>query len=175
MYTNIPTQQIPNTLAFLCEQKIIEVKLSKDIIALTKAIIQQNYFRLQEKIYTQTEGMAMGVPTSSVLSVLYIQHLENMALYEILIRYRIIGYYRYVDDLLHVFDSRINNIHDVLQDFDTATPKLRFTLEEENDNKLNSLDIAIIRDNNSIYFNIYRKPTATDTFIPADSCHPNEH
>jgi hypothetical protein len=24
-------------------------------------------------------------------------------------------------------------------------------------------------------FNIYRKPTATDTIIPNDSCHPSEH
>jgi hypothetical protein len=78
-----------------------------------------------------------------------------------------------VDDLLLVFDSHIINIHNVLQDFNTANPTLCFTLEEEND-KLNFLDI-IIRDIDSIHFNIYRKPTVTDTIIPADSCHPSEH
>jgi hypothetical protein len=86
----------------------------------------------------------------------YTSCISNTALYEVLLRYRIVGYYSYVDDLLLVLDSHIINIHDVLQDFNTATPTLRFTLEEND--KLNFLDI-IIRDIDSIHFNIYRKPS----------------
>jgi hypothetical protein len=48
-------------------------------------------------------------------------------------------------------------------------------LEEETNNKINFLDITIIRNVDSTQFNIYRKPTVTDAINPADSCHPNEH
>jgi hypothetical protein len=117
----------------------------------------------------------MGAPTSSILSEIYIQYLQHTAIYEILLRHRIIGYYRYVDYLLLVFHTQLTNTHHVLQEFNTVTPTLRFTLEEEENNKINFLDITIIRTIDSLQFNIYRKLTVTDAIIPADSCHPNEH
>ena len=51
---------------------------------------------------------------------------------------------------------------------------MHFTMEEEVDNRINFLDSTISRVDNTISFNIYRKPTATD-IIPNDSCHPPEH
>jgi hypothetical protein len=52
---------------------------------------------------------------------------------------------------------------------------MNFTTEEEVNNKINFLDITISKGNNNVSFDIYRKPTATDTIIPQDSCHPTEH
>jgi hypothetical protein len=80
-----------------------------------------------------------------------------------------------VDDLLLAFDTQITNIHDVLQEFNAVTPTLWFTVAEETNNKINFLDITIIRNIGNIQFNIYRKPTITDAIIPADSWHSNEH
>jgi hypothetical protein len=37
------------------------------------------------------------------------------------------------------------------------------------------LDITISKVNNNIYFDIFRKSTATNTIIPQDSCHPTAH
>lgn len=48
-------------------------------------------------------------------------------------------------------------------------------MEEEINNSINFLDITIYKTDQNISFNIYRKPTATDTIIPKDSCHPNGH
>ena len=39
---------------------------------------------------------------------------------------------------------------------------------------INFLDITIQKTDHKINFNTYRKPTATDTIIPYDSCHPPE-
>ena len=54
-------------------------------------------------------------------------------------------------------------------------PTTKFTMEEEKNNKINFLDITISKEENNISFNIYRKPTAADTVIPGDSCHPQEY
>jgi hypothetical protein len=52
-------------------------------------------------------------------------------------------------------------------------PTTKFTIEEEKENKINFLDITISKENDNLSFDIYRKPTATDTIIPNDSCHPH--
>ena len=51
---------------------------------------------------------------------------------------------------------------------------LSFTLEWEQENKLNFLDLSIIKTTNKISFDIYRKPTTSDIIIPNDSRHPLE-
>jgi hypothetical protein len=55
------------------------------------------------------------------------------------------------------------------------TPQLHFTIECETNNTLNYLDLSIRRLNYNLQFNIFCKPTYTDTVIPYNSCHPKEH
>jgi hypothetical protein len=53
---------------------------------------------------------------------------------------------------------------------------MNFTLEEEEENnKTNFLYITINKHQADLRFEIYRKPTATDTIILNDSCHSGEH
>jgi hypothetical protein len=42
---------------------------------------------------------------------------------------------------------------------------MKFTMEEENGNKINFLDITISKADKNISFNIHRKPSTTDTII----------
>jgi hypothetical protein len=63
----------------------------------------------------------------------------------------------------------------MLDDFNNLVPTVKFTLEEEQNSKINFLDITITKNHNGLAFEIYRKPTASDIIIPNDSCHPTEH
>jgi hypothetical protein len=121
------------------------------------------------------QNMAMGAPTSSIFSEFYLQFLENSKIYNLLLNYNIVGYFRYVDDILIVYNDSTTEIEDLLNDFNSLTANLKFTLEKEEDCKINFLDITIHRENNKLSVEIYRKPTYTDSIIPNDSCHPNEH
>jgi hypothetical protein len=76
-----------------------------------------------------------------------------------------------VDDILIVYDTIESNIYEVLDDFYQIAPKLKFTLQEEMDRRLNFLDINIQRHFST---NIYRKPKTTNSIIPNDSCHRKE-
>jgi hypothetical protein len=58
-----------------------------------------------------------------------------------------------------------NNIHNNIQ----------FTLEKEDNNNINFLDITIHRLHTKLEHKIYRKPTSTSTIIRSTSCHPVEH
>jgi hypothetical protein len=84
----------------------------------------------------------MGAPTSAILSKIYMQFLENNVIYNILKVHSIKGYFRYVDNILTVYNTIESNVYEVLDDFNQIAPKLK-KLEEEIDRRLNFLDITI--------------------------------
>ena len=116
----------------------------------------------------------MGAPSSSILSEIYLQFLENTEALNILTKPGTEGYFRYVDDILLIYNKHIIDIYEILNLFNSLSPNLKFSLEVETNNRLNYLDLTLINNHNGISHDIYRKPTATDTIIPMDSCHPLE-
>jgi hypothetical protein len=116
----------------------------------------------------------MGVPTSVILTETFMQHLEHTIIVDILKKYQIIDYYRYVDDILIIYNIQTTNINNTLNEFNMIYPKIKFTIGEQS-NKINYLDVNIVKTYNRLQLGIYRKPTTTDHIIHNDSCHPYEH
>jgi len=100
--------------------------------------------------------------------------MENTTIYELLMKHKVEGYFKYVDDILVMYKDDKTNTHNVLEAFSNPVPNM-FTLEKEQNNEINFLDITIIKNHDGLSFKIYRKPTTTDIIIPNDSCHPSEH
>jgi hypothetical protein len=94
--------------------------------------------------------LAMGAPTSSIFSEIYLQFLENSTIYNFLLNYDIKGYFRYVDDNLIVHDEEKTNIDTLLECFNNISPKLKFAVEKEVEHKINFLDITINREPNKM-------------------------
>jgi hypothetical protein len=122
-----------------------------------------------------TEGLAMGAPTSAILTETFIQHMEHKYLYPILKTQQIIAYYRYVDDILIIYDKNKTNIEETLNNFNNIQPSINFTMEKEQHEKINYLDITIHCKDKQFEFSIYRKPTQADIIILNSSCCPCEH
>ena len=80
-----------------------------------------------------------------------------------------------MDDLLIVYNENKTDIIDLVNCFNSLTPKLNFTIEKETGDSINFLDISIHREENNFSIDIFRKPTYTDSIIPNDSCHPTKH
>jgi hypothetical protein len=175
MYSNIPTDEIEHILRLLCKQQDLDSTLTGEILAITKTVITQNYYGFNGRTYLQPKGLAMGAPSSSILSEVYLQHMENTKALSILTKPSIDGYFRYVDDILLIYNKYLIDINEVLALFNSLSPTLKFSLELEADNRLNYLDLTLIKNATGFSYEIYRKPTATDTIIPRDSCHPYEH
>jgi hypothetical protein len=92
--------------------------------------------------------------------------MEHTAQYKILAQNHVIGYLRYVNDILIIYNKSLTNIHNVFNEFNSVNADIKFTMEEEIDNSINFLDITIKKVNNTFTTDIYRKPTATDSIIP---------
>jgi hypothetical protein len=62
----------------------------------------------------------MGAPTSAILAEIFIQYLEHNAIIHTLQKHHILDYYRYVDDILMIYNDNLTNIQDTLKDFNAA-------------------------------------------------------
>jgi hypothetical protein len=100
----------------------------------------------------------MGDPTPSIFSEIYVQHLKTTKIADILIQHHIIGYFRYVDNILIIYKHSLTHIQNVLSKFNNLTPNLKFSMEEEKDNSINFLDIAITKKKDHLSHTTYRKP-----------------
>ena len=172
MYMNIPTDQLPQIINILCSYNNVNPQLRLELLQLCNVVLTQNYLTFLSSTYLQNSGLAMGAPTSSIFSEIYLQYLEGTQLLDILIRQQILGYFHYVDDILVVYNASTTNIQIVLDQFNDTSSTLSFTMEMEKENSINFLGISISKHNESFDFTIYRKPTTTDTIIPSDSNHP---
>jgi hypothetical protein len=76
LYFNIP---IDETLKITESQllKNNEKHKSKQIIAILKTILAQNYFTFQDAIYHPNKGVAMGSPISGKMAEIFSQYIEN--------------------------------------------------------------------------------------------------
>jgi hypothetical protein len=136
MYTNIPTDKLISIIDSLCHEHTVNDKLRDKMIKISKIIIQQNYFQFSNSFFIQERGLAMGFLTPSIFSEIFLQHIENTAIFDILIYNNIVGYFQYVDDILLVYNDTVTNIQDVFESFNDITPNIKFTKENEAENKI---------------------------------------
>jgi len=109
----------------------------------------------------------MGSPLSPIISDLVMRDLEERALETLGLPLPF--YFRYVDDIVMAIPS--DSINKTLNTFNNLHPRLQFTLEMGGD-KINFLDVTIIKNNKKLEFNWYHKPTFSGRYLNYFSQHP---
>jgi len=84
MYPSIPTDELVRILKGMCIENQLEEKTTNELIKITYNILEQNYFTFRNQPYFQNTGLAMGAPSSAVLSEVYLQHLEHTEIIKII-------------------------------------------------------------------------------------------
>jgi len=135
MFTNIPTKELITVIELTCQNNYIDENMTRDLTKLAKTLITQNYFRFENMIYLQPDSLAMGAPSSSTLSEFYLQHVESHKIYSLLLNHKVEGYFRYVDDILIIYNEDNMNIYTLLNHFNNISPKLKFTIEKKEKKK----------------------------------------
>jgi hypothetical protein len=90
-------------------------------------------------------------------------------------KYQLIGYFRHVDDILIIYNQKKTNKDETLAELNKHKTNIKLTIEKEQHNSTDFLDLTIHRKKIQLEFAIYRKHTKTDFVIKNDSCHPYEH
>ena len=178
MFTNIP---IAETLNIIKQQLQLDYdsKIIQQLIQLLSTSLKQNYFYYNGNYYEQKDGLPMGSPLSPILSEIFLQHLEAAHIDNIKKQYNIIYYGRYVDDIIVIYDNPTDTGNEILSKFNGIHNNIKFTIEKEEQNSINYLDIKIQKEkwykNYRLKFNIYRKPTTSKLSINYNSHHPIDH
>jgi hypothetical protein len=96
MYSNVPTCELITIITNIASSNGIHDDMIKEIKLLTELIIKQNFLELNSNFYLQSQGLAMGAPSSLLLSEIYLQNIDINQILDLLIKHKIISYHRYV-------------------------------------------------------------------------------
>jgi hypothetical protein len=106
MYSNIPTQETEQILNDILNHNLTPPQTKTEILTWYDVITQQNYFSNNNDIILQKDDLAMGSPSSGTISEIFLQYLEHSRLTPIANELQLINYFRYVDDVLIMYDER---------------------------------------------------------------------
>jgi hypothetical protein len=170
LYNNIPNELITNIIKEKWEILKKHTTLSQEVfIEAINLTLNNNYFQYKDTFYQQLGGCAMGSPISSTVAQLVMKFLEEDVIKNLNIP--LIFFKRYVDDCITaVPEDQINN---VLTAFNSFHHKLQFTSEIESENKINFLDLTIIKnkDNEEIKTKWFTKDTWSGRYLNYNSHH----
>ena len=115
-----------------------------------------------------TRRRGHGIKTAYVVACIFMETLEKEEFSKIM------GddttWLRYVDDVLIIAPQNLN-LPDKLEKLNEVHENIKFTLEEEENQTLNFLDVTIIRGDDGVKFKVYRKPTNKEDYIHFYSSH----
>lgn len=174
LFPSVPIPQTLDYLRDLLESNNLSQEVIDEYIKLTKLCMKQNCFQFNNNFFEQHEGTAMGNSLSPFIASLFMSRFEVEAKEDLEYFPRI--WLRYVDDIFAVFDTKVGNIDDFVNNLNNRFPSIKFTYEIENNGQLPFLDVLVIRNTeNKLEFDIYRKDTNTHRYIPNDSNHCVQH
>jgi len=154
MYTNIPTNKLKNIIGSVLDHSHIDDTTKQEILKYCNIILDQNFFQYRDRQYKQSICLAVGAPTSSIFSEIYLQYMEHTTFVDILNQQIILGYFHYVDDILIVYDKTATDIENIIQILNSTRLTLTFSKEDDTGNFLIFLDVTLrIRENDILLSN----------------------
>ena len=161
LYTNIPVKETINIATELIYENGNFRNLSKnEFRKLLDSITSNTFFIFNSMYYKQLDGLAMGSPLSAALANVFLCFHEKTWIDECPIDFKPHFYQRYMDDTFMVFENE-DQANKFLSYLNSKHPKIKFTLETENEKKLPFLDLLVDKSNMELNISIYRKPTNT--------------
>ena len=171
LFTNVPLLETVNYLCDYISSNNIDLGLPLD--KLKELILRCTFdvqFLFDGKFYRQRDGVAMGSPLGPLLADVFMSKLELGPLKDTISTFS--TYLRYVDDIFVSCDSPANS-HKILDYFNRCHPAIKFTLENELDDKLSFLDVLLLRtQDGAIQRKVHRKVTWTGQYTHFSSFVP---
>ena len=112
-------------------------------------------------MYTQLDGVAMGTPLCPALANIFVG-LHESRLFDNTVKLGV--YFRFLDDTFAIFGSELGCDH-FQEKLKLLHPALKVTVEKEQSNSLNFLDVLVEKEGTGFLTSIYRKQTLTRQYI----------
>jgi hypothetical protein len=175
LFTNVPTEE---TLEIIAKHVYSHSTLpappipKKILLDLLRLCTSESPFRTPDnKIYRQTNGVAMGSPLGPTFAEYYMCEIENRVLSDGQIKPEL--YCRYVDDIFVVVrdEEHLKKLRIAFE----LNSVLKFTYELGQNRTLPFLDVFVEVKDNSVVTKVYRKPTDIGRVLNAASECPERY
>ena len=176
LFTNIPLDETINICVnnvFGNKKRVIGL-LKKDFKQLLTLSVKSSCFVFNNVYYQQVDGVAMGSPLGPTLGNLFFVNYESKWLKECSVQFAPKYYPRYVDNIFLLFNAK-DHVKKFLRYGNSRHANIKFTCEEENDNKISFLDISITRTENKFTTSIFRKKTYSGVYLNFHSHLPTDY
>jgi hypothetical protein len=173
MFTNIPVRRAVDPIINRIDQSksFINSSLTRtDLKKLLLLALNNNYVEFNNKYFKQKHGLPMGNCLSPILADIYLDDYMKKHLNEVNITQKL---WRYVDDIIIITKMNKIELNDYVEQLNKIKSKIRFTLEFEENSKINFLDTTLSRNKNDNEINVrwFRKETAANKLLNYNSCH----
>ena len=141
-----------------------------DIAEILTFVFSNTVTRIEDQLYRQIQGVAMGSHCGAAYAILLLNHYEQIALSRFPDKF--LRVFRYIDDYFIIADSP--ETRDALfATMNSLHPRLKFTLETPNSNgSLIFLDMSVSLNNGAFQFDHYQKETHSGRYLHWKSAHP---
>ncbi|XP_055522791.1 uncharacterized protein LOC129716972 [Wyeomyia smithii] len=167
LFPSVPVTDALRSLRHHLERQRVPINQIEAYLSVAEVCMKQNVFQFRGKFYKQVFGLSMGSKLSPLLAELFMNDFEVESQKDKLFP-RV--WKRYVDDVFALVKERY--LPQTLNLLNSKHASINFTVEKEKDKKLPFLDLLITKkEDGTLKFGIYRKPTSTDRYITVDSNH----
>ena len=176
LFTNIPLDETID----ICVNRVFQHKkkikgmLKRQFKQLLTLTVKSSCFVFNNLYYKQIDGAAMGSPLGPTFVNLFLVYYENMWLDKCPLQFKPKYYCRYVDDIFLMFEKQ-DHVKKFLKYMNSRHHNIKFTFEEEHNNKIAYLDRSITRVGNELQTSLFRKKTFSGVYLNFNSHLPSEY
>jgi hypothetical protein len=167
LFTNIPVNDTIEYIINILPDN--QLPISKDTLrCLLKMSCTNITFSFDNKLYTQKDGMCMGSNLGPTMAAFAMDKIEQN------LTNRPFFYRRYVDDIIAFFNNP-NEANIFLEQLNSISNHIKFTKEDENNNKIVFLDVELQKTPNGLQTAWHRKNTNTAVYLNKNANSPKTH
>lgn len=174
LYTNVPFEEGLRATQIFLNSRSETIPSTQCLLELTKEVLTSNAFLYDNNFFLQISGVAMGSKMSPSFASLYVGLFEQESIYnaqENPYLDHISVWRRYLDDIFFLWTGSEKLLEEFFSSVNSKNEHLKFTIASDKE-KMNFLDILIVKENNRLKTDLYRKPTDRNSILHGESYHP---
>ena len=140
------------------------------LLELAHVVLKNNFFEFNGDFYQQLRGTAIGTKCAPSYAILFLAALEEKLLAEAQNKPWV--WWRYIDDVFIIWQHGEEKLREFVNFLNGAHESIKFTAEWSTE-KVNFLDVQVIKQSNKLVTDLFTKPTDTHQLLHRASCHPN--
>ena len=168
LYPNILDKKGLETIRKALDKREGQAISTDSLILLAKCVLKNNVFEHNMRYFKQLQGTAIGTKFPPPYVILFMCYLEDKVLNSFIEKPLV--WWRYIDDIFMIWQHGEEKIKEFLEILSRCHPTIKFTAEYSL-NKVNFLDIDVIRSGNKLLIDLYIKPTDIHQYLQFSSCH----